>query len=100
MKIIARDGRYVAISSYEERTIVKAAGWRWDPVQKVWWTDDVARAAQLAQYSESCPELLEVAKDAELSRSAAHDVEIPAPEGLDYMPFQKAGIEYARKREG
>ena len=29
------------------------------------------------------------------SKAAGSDIEIPSPDGLDYMPFQKAGIEYA-----
>ena len=34
------------------------------------------------------------------SRATDAKVDIPAPEGLEYMPFQRAGIAYAMKREG
>ncbi len=32
------------------------------------------------------------------SKAVAADVELPHPEGLDYMPFQKAGIKFALSR--
>lgn len=35
-----------------------------------------------------------------LSKAAASDVDLPHPEGLDYMPFQKAGIQYALTHSG
>lgn len=34
-----------------------------------------------------------------LSRAETSDLEIPVPEGLDYLPFQKAGIQYAVARD-
>lgn len=35
----------------------------------------------------------------EMSRAEDADIDIPAPEGLAYLPFQKAGIQYAVTRE-
>jgi len=101
MQITQRRGRWEAISSYEERAIVKAAGFRWDPNARIWYTTDLARAAQLVKYAdETCQEeLVAAAYEAEMSRMADLDVEIPSPEGLDYMPFQRAGIAYASKRD-
>jgi len=41
------------------------------------------------------------AENLEQSRAVSTDVEIPRPEGLDYLPFQKAGITFAlRNWEG
>ena len=34
----------------------------------------------------------------DLSRALNSNIEIPSPAGLEYYPFQKAGIEYASKR--
>lgn len=100
MHITKIEGRYVATSSYEERGIVKAAGWRWNPATRQWWTDDKARAGQLAEFADdTCPELRQVAKDLKTSRSSSLEIDLPRPEGLDYMPFQKAGISYASTRE-
>jgi SWI/SNF-related matrix-associated actin-dependent regulator 1 of chromatin subfamily A len=101
MQLTWRRARYEAISSFEERAIVKGAGFRWDPAARIWWTTDQARAAQLVNYADdTCrDELAQVAYDAEMSRMAEMDIDIPAPDGLSYMPFQKAGIAYASKRD-
>lgn len=40
------------------------------------------------------------AASAELSRAATSDFEPPCPEGLSYMPFQKAGIHFLANRKG
>lgn len=36
----------------------------------------------------------------EASRATVADIDLPKPEGLDYRPFQKAGIRYALDRNG
>jgi len=36
----------------------------------------------------------------EASRATKADIDLPKPEGLDYRPFQKAGIRYALDRQG
>lgn len=41
-----------------------------------------------------------IAQSAEASRATDSDVELAAPDGLSYMPFQKAGIAYALPRSG
>lgn len=43
--------------------------------------------------------LAERARAVEESRAASADIELPAPQGLQYMPFQKAGIRYALARD-
>jgi SWI/SNF-related matrix-associated actin-dependent regulator 1 of chromatin subfamily A len=40
------------------------------------------------------------AESMEASRATSADVDLPHPEGLDYMPFQKAGIRYGLDRTG
>jgi SWI/SNF-related matrix-associated actin-dependent regulator 1 of chromatin subfamily A len=35
----------------------------------------------------------------EQSRAASADITVPAPDGLEYMPFQLAGIQYAMQRD-
>ena len=100
MKLVKRGDRYETISEYEERHIPKAAGFRWDPTNKAWWTNDIAKAVQLADYASVTlkDELAEFVKEREraFEASSATDAEIdlPIPEGLEYLPFQKAGIAY------
>jgi len=108
MKIVFNPARsrYEAESSYEERLVPKQAGFRWDPQAKTWWTDDQKKAGRLAEYSDDdVRERLEAAarEHAETlaaSRATDADVDIPAPAGLEYLPFQRAGIAFAAKRAG
>lgn len=101
MKITYANKKYIAISEYEERMIPKQAGFRWDPLNKRWWTDDVNKASKLKKYAdgEIKKVLDEVAakrkKALESSRATKANIDVPVPEGLAYMPFQKAGIEYS-----
>mgnify|MGYP000939499091 CR=1 FL=1 len=77
-----------------QRDAMKALGASWSKDDRsgewslVWWQQlsdaEVARRKQAV----------------EQSRAAAADIELPRPEGLDYMPFQKAGIRYALDRAG
>jgi SWI/SNF-related matrix-associated actin-dependent regulator 1 of chromatin subfamily A len=96
--------RWVALSDYEERLVPKAAGFRWDATARRWWTDDPERAVRLIQYaSEETAAGIRAAiraVDDSVDASAASDAEIdvPAPDGLEYMPFQRAGIAYAQAR--
>lgn len=42
----------------------------------------------------------ERAESIEASRATSAEINLPKPDGLDYMPFQKAGIRYALGRKG
>ena len=104
VKIHKEGSRYVADSLFEERHLLKAARWRWDPDDRRWWTDDPQRAARLAGYADdgvrSELATLDQARRDVLAASAATDADvvIPVPEGLELLPFQKAGVAYAAKR--
>ena len=37
----------------------------------------------------------EMERQAEASRASDSDIDVPCPEGLDYLPYQLAGISYA-----
>lgn len=89
------------------KDLVKAAGFRFDPNVKVWWTTDERVAAKVGRpdaVDVINAERAEAAKAAqaaiEASRATNADVAIPAPEGLDYLGYQKAGIAYAMERPG
>lgn len=42
------NSRWIARCGYDDRAIPKAAGFRWDPDRKQWFTTDPAIAAKLA----------------------------------------------------
>lgn len=91
--------------SYNERDIAKAAGFHWNPTKRRWETRDETRAAQLVRYADdSARERLVVVAAGSLqaidaSRAIEADIAVPGPAGLDYRPFQLAGIAYALARK-
>ena len=92
-------------SRYEERIVPKSAKFRWNPELKYWWTDSIEKAAKLSEYAD--PELRARFKrytekrtnSLEQSRATDCNIDVPAPQGFEYLPFQKAGIAYAQSRE-
>lgn len=90
---------------YEYKDVPKAAGFRWNPDKKLWYTNDVSNARKLVQYA--TPEAQQAISqkvavvDASLSLSRATNAnyEIPVPTGLAYLGYQKAGIQYATERQ-
>lgn len=83
----------------------KREGWKWNRLTKGWETDDIEKARPLAKYAvgaakehlDNANRLRKEAVDA--SWAEGTDAEFPAPAGLSYLPFQKAGIEYSIKRK-
>lgn len=96
---------YYAISEYPHRDLFRDAGWKWDAPVKRWTTTDYNAAKKLAKLFAPTAQALAVqhekAQEGRLAASRATDanVEIPAPEGLTYLPYQKAGIAFASGRE-
>lgn len=104
------EGDFVGLGTYEERTLWKQYGFVWKPLKKRW----VAPTLKVAQ---SVPNLywMEAAVEAaagmmhnaevsyDMSFKGSTDFEVPLSDavrakGWDFMPFQKAGIEYASMR--
>ena len=81
---------------------VKRAGARWNSTYKHWILPpaSIKAAKKIAEeYDFSVTGLEEAEKrvDAAIqaSRAADADIDIPAPEGLSYLPYQRAGVAYA-----
>lgn len=118
MKLNRVNGIYVLESTYAERQVPKVARFRWhggncwgkcpacaaDIPLKVWWTNDLDKAAQLAEHADPAVRADLLAHKANLdaattgSRATDAEIDVPAPAGLSYMPFQRAGIAYAMSR--
>ena len=87
MELIKSKDIYVFKGTFEERGIPKAAGFRWNPQAKVWWTDDPKKALRLVGTADISPEVKAsldsaveaIAETASLSRAVDADIEIPAP---------------------
>jgi len=100
---IKHDGtEFFAVATYEERLPLKEAGFWWDKEKRRWWTKKTEIAVKLEQWmDESARErVLAFKAEIEKSKAADADIEIPVPVGLEYMPFQKAGVAYALARPG
>jgi len=91
--------------NYAERLIFKRNGWVYDKNVKGWTTANEDKARNLFEHATGAA--LEYLENAEAIAAAVvaaswaedTDAEFPAPDGLAYMPFQRAGIEYAVKRD-
>lgn len=99
---------WIVRSAYDDREIVKAAGARWNPTRKTWWTDRADVAAKLAQGDAAAVEAINAMRAAAhakaeasiaASRAATANIIVPAPQGLAYLPYQLAGVAYAQTRQ-
>ena len=96
--------RFEAITSFMERSLAKENRWRWDPQVKRWWAPNEDIARRLARFAMGAAALrlmdMGEAEREALAASQAQDshIAIPAPPGLDYLPYQRAGIAYALSR--
>lgn len=90
---------------YEEKDIPKSAGFMWEPIIKRWQTKDIRKAIKLIDFAQGYAletinkEIEQINKAIQMSRQTDADLDIPKPEGLEYLPFQKAGIAYAVGRQ-
>jgi len=99
---LQHDGRrYIWGGTYAERLLPKEAGFRWNPEEKIWWTDDHRKAVALSQYMvRSALDANTAWRDSlKASRATDAEIEIPAPAGCDYLGYQRAGIAYAAERK-
>jgi len=89
----------------EDKFKFKRAGWTWNRKTKGWVTGNTEKARLLAKFAVGAAkehlEGAELVRQAMVDASWAEDTDkdFPAPDGLAYMPFQKAGIEYAINRD-
>lgn len=83
--------------SYETKDIVKNAGFRYDPTQRLWYTRDALIASKLNP-SLAANAVAQANKALDASRATNANLSIPCNEGLEYLGYQKAGIAYAMAR--
>ena len=98
------DKIFVWRGGFETRDLPKSAGFRWDAANKRWYTADVGTAAKLREYADATTsaalerKIVVYAAAKIASRATDANIDIPAPAGLSYLPFQKAGIAFAHDR--
>ncbi len=100
MRLYHDGNLYYCENDYAERERVKAAGFRYNHDEFRWESIDDLCALKLIEFARGPTlERLEAFRDSAqkavaLSRSEDSDIQIPVPEGLEYLPFQKGGVEY------
>lgn len=111
-KMTKENGRYIIRFNYDPlivQMIKSKGGFRWDGVNKYWWTSDIAVASTLAEYADPDDKELnndlapvlatkDLSKDTGEKPSESTD-KIPSPEGLKYLPYQEAGIRFAMGKD-
>ena len=97
---------FFTVSQYSEKDTIKGAGFRWNPTLRRWETTDYKVVEKLIGLlgpndlvSPIVLNAIQERKDSiketiQKSMSVTADIDIPAPSGLVYMPFQKAGIDF------
>lgn len=98
------DGVYVARCTYEERLILKRRGFKFNGKRWITDDDDIAKSFYDECIGNAKQRLdnLEALKLELIEASYATDydeTELLAPEGLKYLPFQRAGIAFALERK-
>jgi len=91
--------RFLFKCSFAERHLAKDAGFQWDNERKHWFTRVHGRAQDLEAYADDRAKAAFYAASQRVaaSRAVNADVAIPCPDGLEYLPYQKAGIVFALK---
>lgn len=111
--ITFRGGVWIADLPFAAKDELKAAGFKFHGnitdckrrncrgcaanVLKMWWTDsaEVVRKMNSALLDSNAGWALRAHDDTvEASRAGDAELEVPAPPGLSYLPFQRAGIDY------
>jgi SWI/SNF-related matrix-associated actin-dependent regulator 1 of chromatin subfamily A len=105
VELIKQGQTYICKCTFAEKDIPKNAGFRWNPDKKHWYTNYQDTAIKLYQYStdELKQELESIYQEKQTkinnSKCASLNINLPSPQGLDYRPFQKAGINTMLERQ-
>lgn len=102
MRIEKNGDLFVAYIKFEERYIFKRAGWEWNDGLRKWTTSSIHKAYEHREFAVGQAraelEAYQRGEGAVIAASMAvddQDIIIPSPDGLEYLPFQRAGIAYA-----
>lgn len=98
---------FIADVPYAQRSIARNAGFTWTRVvQGKWATQDPMLAAKLIHLADHETQSIlskvvaQRQENLDLSRAANLDIELPHPDGLDYLPYQKAGVAFMQNKDG
>ena len=98
IKVVFKDGLYYGLCDFAEKDILKRAGFTWDGRSRVWFTPWAITASTISKDAVVLEGLRRAAESIQKSNAIYSDFEVPAPAGLEYRPYQLAGIEFMRNR--
>lgn len=104
MLIDYANGQFLAIVTFEERHIPRHALWSWDADLRRWTTRDPLKAYPFAEGATPAAKraldtwVAGTGNSLALSYATSASIDVPAPSGLAYDPYQLAGILYASQR--
>ena len=100
MSLTFDNGKFLWIGGFDTKDIPKNAGFKWSPSLSSWWTESSDRAKKLVKYADAvateamadhAEKAVEVRK---ASVQASADYDAPCPAGLEYLPYQKAFLQF------
>lgn len=95
-RLLFKNNNFIFLCSFQERIAAKAAGFRWDAENKIWYTKDAGTASRLREYADSSAET-EI-KRKSLIITPWTEALSPPPEGLSLYPHQEDAIQFALER--
>lgn len=99
MKLYYQDKMFFCECSFQEKDYPKKAGFKWNKEIKKWYTESEAAAYLLSNELNIKYKGYEDFIDKSLAKTPSKNFDVSSPEGLSYLPFQLAGIEYALERK-
>lgn len=93
--------RFELVCNFSEKELAKQAGFVWDSRFKKWYTGsaEIAKRFEIVGDKEAKERIASLSKLIAESQAIDSNLVIPVPSGKEYLPFQKAGIGFALKRE-
>jgi len=100
MKLIFKQGVFIWQGAFEEKHHVANSGFTWHRPKGPWYTRDlvIANCFRSVAEGEALTRLEHLDEAVKSSRRAEADIDIPRPGGLEYYPFQRAGVSFLIER--
>lgn len=105
MRIEYTEPYFVAYCKFSERHLFMQAGWKWAKDKKKWVTTLPKKVLKFRQFSTTGAKIIldsyksKIELEVAPSKASTTNIVYGAPEGLEYFPFQNAGIEYILERK-
>ncbi len=106
MQIEKHGDYFCAKIKFDERAAFRRAGWIWNPTLKRWTTLSITKASEFREFAtgDARVEIEAYMRGGgaivAASMATDSDILIPAPDRLEYLGFQKAGVAYSIERDG